>query len=119
MLGSLLRANVKPNISKKTLAIKSISEVVHGEGHFLGQKETYARMKSDFLYPEISDRRSIDEWDDGKQKTLEEKAKIKVLEVLRNTQESNVDPKLIRTLIKKYSLSFDLLSLQPIKVIGF
>jgi trimethylamine--corrinoid protein Co-methyltransferase len=76
-------------------------------------------MKSDFLYPEISDRRSIDEWDDGKQKTLEEKAKIKVLEVLRNTQESNVDPKLIRTLIKKYSLSFDLSSLQPIKVISF
>lgn len=119
MLGSLLRANVKPNVSKKTLAIESISEVVHGEGHFLGQKETYARMKSDFLYPEISDRRSIDEWGDGKQKTLEEKAKIRVLELLKNTQESNLDPNLIRTLIKKYSLSFDLLSLQPIKVIGF
>ena len=113
MLGSLLRANVTPTVSEETLALASILEVIQGEGHFLGQAETYARMKSDFLYPEISDRRSIDEWGAGKQETLEDKAKVKVLELLENKHENNLNADLMRTLIKKYGLSFDLLSLQP------
>jgi trimethylamine--corrinoid protein Co-methyltransferase len=113
MLGSLLRANVTPIVSEETLALASILEVIQGEGHFLGQAETYARMKSDFLYPEISDRRSIDEWGAGKQETLEDKAKVKVLELLENKHENNLNADLMRTLIKKYGLSFDLLSLQP------
>ena len=114
MLGSILRANVAPDVSDKTLAVGSILEVVHGEGHFLGQAETYARMKSDFLYPELSDRRSIDEWSSENRGTLEETAKTKVLGLLENKPD-NVDKNQARILIEKYGLFFDPLSLQPSK----
>ena len=114
MLGSILRANVMPDVSEKTLAVGSISEVVHGEGHFLGQAETYARMKSDFLYPELSDRRSIDEWSSENRGTLEETAKTKVLGLLENKPD-NIDKNQARILIEKYGLFFDPLSLQPSK----
>ena len=114
MLGSILRANVAPDVSDKTLAVGSILEVVHGEGHFLGQAETYARMKSDFLYPELSDRRSIDEWSSENRGTLEETAKTKVLGLLENKPD-NVDKNQARILIEKYGLFFDPLSLQPRK----
>ena len=80
----------------------------------MGQAETYARMKSDFLYPELSDRRSIDEWSSENRGTLEETAKTKVLGLLENKPD-NVDKNQARILIEKYGLFFDPLSLQPRK----
>jgi trimethylamine---corrinoid protein Co-methyltransferase len=62
MLGAILRSATAIEVSDQTLAIDSIAQAVHGEGHFLGHGETYARMKSDFLYPDIADRRSVEEW---------------------------------------------------------
>jgi len=34
-------------------------------GHYLGHAQTFARMKTDYVYPEIADRRSISEWQDA------------------------------------------------------
>jgi trimethylamine--corrinoid protein Co-methyltransferase len=62
MLGTILKSLSGVSVNDETLALSSIQEVVHGDGHFLGRDETLARMQSDFVYPEIGDRRSIDEW---------------------------------------------------------
>ncbi len=62
MLGAILRSNVPPEVTEQTLMFDEVAEVVSGDGHFLGRPETYARMRCDFLYPEIADRISIDEW---------------------------------------------------------
>ena len=56
MLGAVLRAQAPVTISHDTLALDTIQAVVEGEGHFLGQPETYARMRSDFVYPDLSER---------------------------------------------------------------
>jgi len=63
MLGSILSTLRPIEVNDATLNIDSIGEVVHGEGHFLGQSDTLQRMQSDFVYPKISDRRTIDEWE--------------------------------------------------------
>ncbi len=66
MLGSILRSLTTIEVSDDTLAIAQIGEAVRGEGHFLGQADTYARMETDFLYPTLADRRPPGEWaDDG------------------------------------------------------
>jgi trimethylamine--corrinoid protein Co-methyltransferase len=62
MLGAILRSATTIEVSDETLSVDAIAEAVHGEGHFLGHAATYARMKSDFLYPDIADRRSVKEW---------------------------------------------------------
>ena len=68
MLGIIMKSLAGIEVSEETLALKAIGEVAHGEGHFLGRAETLERMQSDFVYPEIGDRRSIDEWEaDGAQ----------------------------------------------------
>ena len=36
--------------------------MISGDGHFLGQPATLARMSSDFVYPQVADRRSPAEW---------------------------------------------------------
>lgn len=62
MLGTILRTLTPVEVSADTLALASIDAVVRGEGHFLGETETLARMQTDFLYPSLADRRPPDAW---------------------------------------------------------
>ena len=63
MLGSIMKTLNPIEVSDETIALESIHEVARGEGHFLGRSETLARMQSDFVYPDIADRRTVDEWE--------------------------------------------------------
>ncbi len=51
MLGGIMRSISGIEVNDATLAMSAINEVVHGEGHFLGQRETLNRMQSDFFLP--------------------------------------------------------------------
>ncbi len=62
MLGSILKSLGHIDVTPETLALDSIAAVVSGDGHFLGQPDTLARMSSDFVYPQVADRRSPAEW---------------------------------------------------------
>jgi trimethylamine--corrinoid protein Co-methyltransferase len=63
MLGVIMKSLAPIEVNAETLALSAIDEVAHGEGHFLGRAETLERMQSDFVYPRIADRRSIEEWE--------------------------------------------------------
>lgn len=62
MLGAVLRAAAPIDVRDETLAVDVIAQTVRGEGHFLGHPDTYARMKSDFVYPAHADRQPPDTW---------------------------------------------------------
>jgi len=83
MLGSIMKSLSPIEVSEATLALASIAEVVHGDGHFLGQPETLQRMQSDFVYPEIGDRRTIDEWEADGSQDIREVARDKTRQILR------------------------------------
>jgi len=65
MLGAILRSVRGIEVSEADFSEKVIADVTSGEGHFLGHADTMVRMESDFLYPNIADRRSSDEWEDA------------------------------------------------------
>ena len=94
MLGSILRSASKVEVSPTTLAVDAISEVVRGEGHFLGQPETYQRMKTDFLYPEIADRRTPDEWEADGSPDIRQTARDKAVEILSSHFPVHISPQL-------------------------
>ena len=58
--------------------------LVRGDGHYLGSADTMARMQSDFLYPEISDRRTPDEWTEAGSPTIRNSALARTKQILRN-----------------------------------
>ncbi len=62
MLGAILQSCGQIEVSDATLSADIVSDVVRGEGHYLGHADTYARMKSDFTYPEHADRQPPDAW---------------------------------------------------------
>ncbi len=82
MLGSILKSLSAVEVSSDTLALDSIAEVVAGEGHFLGQPATLARMSSDFVYPQVADRRSPAEWTEAGSQDIRSVAKERARRLL-------------------------------------
>ncbi len=82
MLGGVMRSLSPFEVTDTTMATNMIDEIVRGEGHFLGHAETYKRMASDFLYPDLADRRSPAEWEEAGSKDIREVAKEKARQIL-------------------------------------
>ena len=62
MLGNILRTVRGVEVSAENMAADVIAEVCRGEGHYLGHAQTLARMKSDYVYPALGDRRPPRDW---------------------------------------------------------
>ena len=84
LIGAILRTVRGIEVNEDTVNFEVIRDVVLGEGHFLGHAQTLARMKTDYLYPDIADRRSIDEWQEAGSRDAREVARDKVRTLLAN-----------------------------------
>ncbi|MDC0867454.1 trimethylamine methyltransferase family protein [Paracoccaceae bacterium] len=104
MLGAILRANILPEISEETLSLAAITEVVAGEGHFLGRPETYARMRSDFLYPDVADRGLIEEWQASDKLDMGSRAAQQARMVLQNHWPKHTSQALRDRYLKRFGL---------------
>ena len=104
LIGILFRSNIIPEISDETLMHDSIKEVVNNEGHYLGHPETYARMKSDFYYPEIAERKSIEEWANSEKLDMGKRAEAEALEILKNYWPNHLPTKIVDELNNQFLL---------------
>ena len=75
MLGAILQSSNEIEVSDATLSAETVAQVVRGEGHFLGHADTYARMKSDFIYPDHADRQAPEAWLAGGAPTINTSAR--------------------------------------------
>ena len=62
MLSSIRRIGRGIEVNDDTLSLEVIEKVVRGAGHFLGEEQTLALMKSEFSYPKYADRSSPEDW---------------------------------------------------------
>ena len=104
LIGVLFKSNIIPEISDETFMHESIREVVNNEGHYLGHAETYARMKSDFYYPEIADRKSIEEWETSKKSDMGNSAESHALEILKGHWPNHLPAKIVDELNSRFPL---------------
>ena len=75
MLGAIRRSLALVEVGSETLCPEMIAETIRTEGHFLGHPQTFCRMKSDFLYPDLADRRSIEDWETAGKSDIRAEAK--------------------------------------------
>jgi trimethylamine--corrinoid protein Co-methyltransferase len=92
MLGAILRSVHPIEVSDETLALDAIDAVANGAGHFLGEPETLARMQRDFLYPDIADRTSYEEWEAAGAPDIRERARARAREILAAAPASRLSP---------------------------
>jgi len=108
MLGAILKATAKVDISPETLDVRAIDAVATGAGHFLGEAETYARMHTDFLYPEIADRTSIGVWQEAGSPDIRKVAENHVGQVLASHRPIYIDPVCDQVLHNELPILLDL-----------
>ena len=104
MLGSILRAAASIEICPETLSADDIASVATTAGHFLGESQTYARMNSDFLYPEIADRRSIASWEASECRNLLSRAHCKVQDILKSPIQPKIESSVDSVLRRKFDI---------------
>ena len=104
MLGGILSAHSAIEVSPATLDPAAIHDAATGAGHFLGEADTLARMTSDFLYPQIGDRRSIGEWQDDGAPDIWQLAHREVRAILAAPAPAVIDPDLAARLQAEFRL---------------
>ena len=82
LLGAILRTVKGIDVSEDALSFEVIRDTVMGAGHYLGHTQTFDRMRSDYVYPEIADRRSIGEWEKSGSKDAREIARGRTRSIL-------------------------------------
>ena len=92
MLGTILKSLAPVEVGPHTLVLDNIRDVVAGEGHFLGQPDTLARMSSDFVYPRLADRRSPAQWEQAGSMDIRTVARQRTAQLLASHFPTHMGP---------------------------
>lgn len=92
MLGSINRTVRGIEVNEETLSVATITDVVRGEGHFLGHPQTLAMMQTEYVYPLVGDRLSPTDWIEAGAKWAGDAAFDRVSETLAKHVPDHVPP---------------------------
>jgi trimethylamine--corrinoid protein Co-methyltransferase len=91
VLGAVMRITRGIEVTEESLGFDTIKDVCLGpEGHYLGSGQTLKVMHSEYIYPELSDRSSPNEWKENKRPVLLTKAIARRDEILRTDLPSHI-----------------------------
>ncbi|MCB0000525.1 MAG: trimethylamine methyltransferase family protein, partial [Anaerolineales bacterium] len=91
-------------VSDETLSLDVIREVALGPGHYLGHRQTLARMETDYLYPDLADRSAPSVWEAEGSPDMLQRAQERVHEVLAAHYPDHIDPKLDAAIRDKFPI---------------
>ena len=104
MLGAVNRTVRGIEVTPDKLSLETIRSVIHGDGHFLGQDQTLSIMQSEYIYPEVGDRLSPDDWFDAGATSVDERARIRVGEVLSSHFPSHIPPEVDAAVRERFDI---------------
>lgn len=81
MCGAILRAVRGIEVQVGKIDLDLIDRVVTGPGHYLGEAQTLALMKTEYTYPDLGDRRNIADWIEDGARSIQERAIARVAEI--------------------------------------
>ncbi|MEM7091882.1 MAG: trimethylamine methyltransferase family protein [Actinomycetota bacterium] len=107
MLGAVNRTVRGVDIDVGSLALDTIRDVVYGAGHFLGHEQTLSIMQTEYIYPDVGDRNSPDDWVDGGSMGVEDAAKAYVKETLANHHPAHVPADRVAAIRENFNILLD------------
>jgi trimethylamine--corrinoid protein Co-methyltransferase len=113
MLGAALRAIRGIEVSDETLSLDVIEEAVLGPGHYLGHPQTLALMESEYVYPQVGDRASPDEWEADGAPSIRARARARAKEVLETHYPVTIDPEVDRKLRARFPIQLAPEAMKP------
>jgi trimethylamine--corrinoid protein Co-methyltransferase len=113
MLGNIQRLLRGIEVTDETLSYEVIKDTVFGTGHFLNQPQTLELMQTEFLYPEVADRRTPGEWEASGKEDVCELAHRKVKQVLSSHYPEYIDPAADARIRDKFPIRLSNKDMQP------
>jgi trimethylamine--corrinoid protein Co-methyltransferase len=92
MMGSILRLVRGIEVNEETLSIDIIENTVYGAGHFLNQDQTLNIMETEYIYPQVADRRTAGEWEVTGKQDIYELAHTRVKKMLSTHYPEYINP---------------------------
>lgn len=107
MLGMAQRILRGVEVTDDTLDLDGIKAAALGVGHYLGAAETLAAMETEYLYPEIADRRSTQVWAAEEPTDMLERASAKADALRAEYFPDHIDPALDRRIRERFPIRID------------
>jgi len=113
MMGSVLRLLRGVEVSEETLSYEIIESTVRGVGHYLNQEQTLEIMQTEYLYPQIGDRRTANDWQQGGKETVYELAHARVKRMLSSHYPEYISPAADARIREKFAIKLDPKDMKP------
>ncbi len=104
MCGAILRSVRGVEVRDDLIDLEMIERVATGEGHYLGEPQTLASMRSEYVYPQLGDRRSVDEWIEAGRVAIWERARDRVTEILAREAPGPLTPAADRAIRERFPI---------------
>lgn len=115
MLGGILRSIRGLEADEDSMVEDVIAHAVRGEGHFLGEADTFARMEADFQYPRIADRTSPEEWEAAGSVDIRDRARDRAREILDTHYPNHLNTNADQALRTRFDIRLPMEAMSPRK----
>lgn len=104
LLGAVNRTVRGIEVNSDSLATEVVKDVIAGEGHFLGHEQTLRVMQREYLYPQVGDRLSPDDWSDAGKLSVADRAHAYVLETMAGHFPDHVPPQVDAAIRERFPI---------------
>ena len=113
MFGNVQRLLRGIEVTDETLSYEVIEETVYGKGHYLGHPQTLALMQTEYLYPEVADRRTAGEWEVTGKEDVSELAHQKVKDILSSHYPDYISSAADQRIRAQFPIRLERVEMQP------
>jgi trimethylamine--corrinoid protein Co-methyltransferase len=113
MMGNVLRIVRGIEVNEETLSYDVIESAVFGEGHFFNEEQTLKIMQSEYLYPEVADRRSAGDWEESGKETVYDLAHKRVVRMLSSHYPEYIDAQADAKIREKFPIQLAPQDMKP------
>ena len=104
MCGAILRSVRGVEVRDELIDLDMIERVATGEGHYLGEAQTLARMRTEYVYPQLGDRRGVGEWIEAGRTSIWDRARSRVAEILATEAPAHLTPAADRAIRERFPI---------------
>jgi len=105
VLGAALRITRGIEVNEQTLSFEVLKDVCLGnKGHYLGSGQTLEVMQTEYIYPDLGDRLSPNEWKEQNKPVLLDKAIARKNEILGNYFPGHVSDEADRKIREEFNI---------------
>ena len=104
MCGAVLRSVRGVEVRDELIDLEMIERVATGEGHYLGEAQTLARMRCEYVYPTLGDRRGVGEWIEAGRTSIWSRARDRVAKILATEAPDHLTPAADRAIRERFPI---------------